>query len=246
MSSSKEVLSRVGDSAEEQVKSFSAHATSSSERVLGMSWFPETDEFAFSGLFRDELMPLLQGDVIPTKRQLLQVVMSIFDPLGLISLVVVHGKILIQNVWRANIAWDEKINSEQLSEWRRWIKLLGQLDSVRIPRCYFPEYLPESFGTLQLHVLVDASEEAYVAAAYFRIVDRTQVRCVLVSSKTKVAPLKPLSVPRLELQAALLGARLAKSVTENHTLCISNSFSGVIQPLSFPGCNPISENIGSL
>lgn len=63
-----------------------------------------------------------------------------------------------------------------------------------------------------------------MASAFFRIVDRSQVRCVLVSSKTKVAPLKPLSVPRLELQAALLGVRLAKSVAENHTLVIVRRF----------------------
>ncbi|XP_062699445.1 uncharacterized protein LOC134284513, partial [Aedes albopictus] len=221
MSNSKEVLSRVGDSAEDQVKSFRTHTSSTSERILGMSWSPESDEFTFSGLFREELMPLLGGNVIlwlPT------LVMSIFDPLGLVSLVVVHGKILIQNVWRANIEWDSKINNELFSEWRRWIQLLYQLNAVRIPRCYFPGYLPDSFNTLQLHLFVDASEEAYVAAAYFRIVDQSQVRCILVSSKTKVAPLKPLSIPRLELQAALLGSRLAKSVAENHTLPIKQRF----------------------
>ncbi|XP_062715911.1 uncharacterized protein LOC134291768 [Aedes albopictus] len=224
MSSSKEVLSRVGDTAEEQIKSFRIHTSSTSERVLGMNWIPDADEFAFTGLFRDELMPLLHGDVIPTKRQLLQVVMSVFDSLGLVSLVIVHGKILIQNVWRANIEWDGKLTSDLFIEWRRWIDLLGQLDAIRIPRCYFPGYFVDSFNTLELHIFVDASEEAYVAAAYFRIVDNSQIRCVLVSSKTKVAPLKPLSVPRLELQAALLGARLSKSVTENHTLQIVQRF----------------------
>lgn len=79
-----------------------------------MSWFPESDEFGFRGLFREQLMPLLHGDVVPTKRQLLQVVMSIFDPLGLVSLAVVHGKILVQKAWRAKIGWDDKINEDLL------------------------------------------------------------------------------------------------------------------------------------
>ncbi|XP_062704047.1 uncharacterized protein LOC134286450 [Aedes albopictus] len=224
MSNSEEVLSRVGDSAEESAKNFKTHSTAVSERVLGMSWFPESDEFGFRGLFREQLMPLLYGDVVPTKRQLLQVVMSIFDPLGLVSLAVVHGKILVQKAWRAKIGWDDKISEDLLELWRRWIELLRQLDTVRIPRCYFPSYLPESYESLQLHIFVDASEEAYVATAFFRIVDQSQVRCSLVSSKTKVAPLKLLSVPRLELQAALLGARLAESVAENHSLRIKQRF----------------------
>ncbi|XP_062539161.1 uncharacterized protein LOC134207463 [Armigeres subalbatus] len=224
MSNSREVISRVGDSAEESAKSFKTHTAAVSERVLGMSWFPESDEFGFRGLFREQLMPLLHGEIVPTKRQLLQVVMSIFDPLGLVSLVVVHGKILVQKTWRVKIGWDDKINEDLLKLWRRWIKLLGQLDTIRIPRCYFPEYLPESYKSLQLHIFVDASEDAYVATVFFRIVEQSQVRCALVSSRTKVAPLKLLSVPRLELQAALLGARLAKSVAENHTLQIKQRF----------------------
>ncbi|XP_055632837.1 uncharacterized protein LOC129773265 [Toxorhynchites rutilus septentrionalis] len=71
-----------------------------------------------------------------------------------------------------------------------------------------------------LRVVMNASEEAYAALAYFRIVDSSGVRCSLVSAKTKVAPLKPLSIPRLELQAAVLGAKLSKSVEDNHTLPI--------------------------
>lgn len=98
---------------------------------------------------------------------------------------------------------------------------MKQLNTVHISRCYFPGYAPESYDTLELHVFTDASEEAYAAVAYFRIIDRGQVRCTLVGAKTKVAPLKPLSIPRLELQAALLGARLAKSIEENHTLNIN-------------------------
>lgn len=101
--------------------------------------------------------------------------------------------------------------------------MLKKIDQLRIPRCYFPGYDPESFKTLELHVFVDASEQAFAAVAYFRIIDQGQIRVTLVSSKTKVAPLRTLSIPRLELMAALLGARLRKTIEENHSLKIHQS-----------------------
>ncbi|XP_065084406.1 uncharacterized protein LOC135706688 [Ochlerotatus camptorhynchus] len=140
--------------------------------------------------------------VVPTKREVLRVVMSLFDPHGIVAAFVVHGKCIIQDIWRSNV------------------EVLKELDQVTIPRCYFPNYSPNSLDTLELHVFVDASEEAYACVAYFRIIDRGQVRCALVSAKSKVAPLKPLSIPRLELQAAVIGSRLVKSIEENHTLPI--------------------------
>lgn len=71
---------------------------------------------------------------------------------------------------------------------------------------------------MEIHVFVDASLAAFACAGYFRIVDHGHTRCILVASKAKVAPLKPLSIPRLELQAAVMGVRLLKSIEENHTV----------------------------
>ncbi|XP_058817898.1 uncharacterized protein LOC131681207 [Topomyia yanbarensis] len=98
------------------------------------------------------------------------------------------------------------------------------MDHVEIPRCYFPGYDPVSYRSLQLHIFVDASEQAFAACAYFRIVDRERVRCCLVASKTKVAPLKPLSIPRLELMATVIGVRLRKTIVENHSVQIQETF----------------------
>lgn len=94
------------------------------------------------------------------------------------------------------------------------------MDRIRIPRCYFPGYDPKSYKTLELHVFVDASAQAFAAVAYFRIIDQENVRIALVSSKTKVAPLRGLSIPRMELMAAVLGARLRRTIEENHSLAI--------------------------
>lgn len=108
--------------------------------------------------------------------------------------------------------WDDCILEGLLCHWRRRIEVLENLNQVKIPRCYFPGYDPRCLNSLELHVFVDVSEAAYACAGYFRIVDRGQVRCALVSDKTKVAPLKPMSDPRLELQAAVIGVRLMKSI----------------------------------
>ncbi|XP_062713763.1 uncharacterized protein LOC115256765 [Aedes albopictus] len=221
LSSSKQALRRVGEEASQVSKSFIAEKSTGSERVLGMTWLPEPDEFTFTLKLRDEVFQLLAEEFIPTKRQVLRVVMSIFDPLGLVAAFVVHGKCLIQDIWRAKVNWDEQIPEELVSKWRRWVDVLQNLNQVKIPRCYFPGYDPRSLECLDLHVFVDASEEAYACTAYFRIVDRGQIRCALVSAKTKVAPLNPMSVPRLELQAAVIGVRLMKAVQDNHSLPIS-------------------------
>ncbi|XP_065078978.1 uncharacterized protein LOC135701958 [Ochlerotatus camptorhynchus] len=106
------------------------------------------------------------------------------------------------------------------NRWRQWVQAIKRLDRETVPRCYFPGYSSAGLDNIELHVFVDASLVAFSCVAYFRIIDQGQVRCALVAAKSKVAPLKPLSIPRLELQAAVLGSRLMKSVQESHTLPI--------------------------
>ncbi|XP_062713352.1 uncharacterized protein LOC134290269 [Aedes albopictus] len=151
---------------------------------------------------------------------MLRVTMSIYDPLGLVAAFVIHGKVLVQDVWRTKIDWDEKVPWEIFLRWKQWLAVLRTMNTVKVPRCYFPGYSTDSYNSLDLHVFVDASEEAYAAVAYFRVIDNGCVRCSLVSSKTKVAPLHPLSIPRLELSAAVIGARLRKTIEEKHSLKI--------------------------
>ncbi|XP_055589038.1 uncharacterized protein LOC129741339 [Uranotaenia lowii] len=224
MSNDKTVVHTIGQVEPNAVKSLQFDKENTAERLLGMVWYPEKDVFSFSLNFREDVIKILTEGTVPTKREILKVVMSIYDPLGLISAFVIHGKIIIQDVWRAKIGWDEKISPELFSRWKHWLCVLKQMEKVVIPRCYFPGYEIEYLKSLQLHVFVDASEQAYAAVAYFRIVEQRSVRCVLVSSKTKVAPLQLLSVPRLELLAAVLGARLKNNIESEHSLQIRNTF----------------------
>lgn len=208
ISNDKTVLKQIGENSPTTVKSFIGDGQA--ERLLGIVWLPEEDVFTFTLNFRPDIRILIEDVLVPSKREMLRVVMSIYDPLGLVAAFVIHGKILIQDVWRTGIDWDQKVPLDVFNRWKLWLAVLLTMTSVRIPRCYFPVYDPASYRSLQLHIFVDASEQAFAACAYFRIVDRGRVRCCLVASKTKVAPLTPLSIPRLELMAAVIGVRLRR------------------------------------
>ncbi|XP_062703572.1 uncharacterized protein LOC134286026 [Aedes albopictus] len=215
----------MGDKSDEATKNFTADKTTATERVLGIAWIPSEDVLTISVQFKDDLEPLLSGEVKPSKRQVLPVVMSFFDPLGLISFYTVHGRILIQDIWRSAVQWDDPITESDFLNWQRWIVRCPNLNEVRIPRCYFPDRSnDECYTNLQLHIFVDASEQAYCSVAFFRIVDQGVPRCALIAAKSKVTPLKPQSIPRNELNAGVLGVRLMKTILENHTLPISKRF----------------------
>ncbi|XP_062557856.1 uncharacterized protein LOC134222708 [Armigeres subalbatus] len=217
-------LAQIGEVNPGSVKCFEADKENGTERLLGMIWKPDEDVFSFALSFRDDLQQLIAGDIIPTKREMLKVTMSIYDPLGIVAAFVIHGKVLVQDVWRAKIDWDEKIPWEIYCRWKEWLAVLRKMNTVKVARCYFPGYNTECFNSLDLHIFVDASEEAYSTVAYFRVIDNGRVRCSLVSSKTKVAPLQLLSIPRLELLAAVLGVRLRKTIEEKHSLKVRRTF----------------------
>ncbi|XP_055528101.1 uncharacterized protein LOC129728164 [Wyeomyia smithii] len=218
------VLSRLGESNANRSKPFKMDGHGESERVLGMTWIPSVDAFTFDTTSMPEIRELVDTKVVPTKRQVLRTVMKLFDPLGLIAHYVIQGKVLMQDVWRSGTNWDEPIAEHLRDRWYRWIELLHQLSSVRVPRCFFGGADSTASSDIQLHVLVDASEIAYACVAYLRIRMGNEIKTALVAAKTKVAPLKPLSIPRLELQAAMIGARLAQNVCSDLSLNIQRRY----------------------
>ncbi|XP_055633078.1 uncharacterized protein LOC129773493 [Toxorhynchites rutilus septentrionalis] len=217
LSNSEEITRNIGDATHEDSKEFFIEKENECQRVLGMVWWPEEDVFRFTVILRDDLERLAESGTVPTKRELLRFVMSFFDPLGLIAMFIIHGKTMLQDVWKSGIDWDDKITPNIYNRWCRWMTLLENLATITIPRCYFPEYDPCSYDRLELHVFADASEAAYACVAYFRITDRGRIRCMLVSSKSKVAPVKS-RLQRLELQAAVIATRLAKTIASNLTI----------------------------
>ncbi|CAK1547419.1 unnamed protein product [Leptosia nina] len=179
----------------------------SEEKTLGLRWLTKSDELGFRTELRKTPEDVASGESTPTKRQVTSAVMATFDPLGLVSPIVIQGKKLIQRIWRSGVGWDDAIDEEDYEVWKKYLQAMKTASDLLIPRCITP-ICTEG----ELHTFVDASESAYAAAVYWRAREQDGFRLNLVAAKARVAPLKPTSIPRLELQAALLGARLSRSI----------------------------------
>ncbi|XP_062557755.1 uncharacterized protein LOC134222608 [Armigeres subalbatus] len=213
LSNSQDVLARVGDNDSVAEKSLQLDKDSVTERVLGVFWKLEKDMFTFSSAMSTH-------EERPTKRQALSIVMSTFDPLGFLAHFTIRGKIVIQSLWRAQTIWDELIPNKLCEQWTAWTRQFQCLHQVRIARCYFPHRSVNQIISLQLHVFVNASEEAFACVAYFRAEFKKHFEVALIAGKSKVAPLKVLSIPRMELLAAVIGVRLMNTIIDGHTLRI--------------------------
>lgn len=133
----------------------------------------------------------------------------------------IYVKIILRDIWRSSIEWDEKITDNQFEKWLSWTRLLPKIETIRIPRCYVTETNTEC---RELHVFVDASEEAYSAVAYVRAVKFDNIQCAIIAAKARVSPQQPLTIPKAELQAALLGARLANVICKEHSISFGRRF----------------------
>ncbi|XP_055542841.1 uncharacterized protein LOC129728428 [Wyeomyia smithii] len=190
------------------------------EKVLGMWWCTASDVFTYKIGWNRYEQSLLQGHRRPTKREMLRVLMSMFDPLGPIAHFLMYLKVLLQEVWRSGVNWDEEINDALFTKWRAWLQVLPQVETLKIRRCY-RKRLPASCTAGELHTFVDASENGMAAACYIRFSQGETTECSLVAAKTRVAPLKFFSIPRLELQAAVLGVRLSQAVADSLSVNIT-------------------------
>ena len=144
-----------------------------------------------------------------TKRGMLSATASCYDPLGLTAPCIIKARIIIQELHRLALAWDEEAPESLKKEWIRWLRDLQSVSFFRVPRCVSPLGLGAVLGMggkIELHHFSDASTRAYGVATYVRSIGAT-VSCRLLFSKARLAPMKPLSVPRLELAAATLAVK---------------------------------------
>ena len=148
----------------------------------------------------------------------------LFDPLGLLAPFVLYIKILFQELWCLGLEWDELVPKDAHCRFLEWVNDINLLKRWKIPRCYFPENAWTSQKNIELHSFSDASEKGYGAYVYIRIPDRNRCEVCLVIVKAEVAPLKRVTLPRLELIAALLGARLIVFVQKALKLNLKMSY----------------------
>ncbi|PFX14995.1 hypothetical protein AWC38_SpisGene20813 [Stylophora pistillata] len=145
-------------------------------------------------------------DTPPTRRGILSTVSSVFDPLSLVAPFILGGEQILQELCRDGIGWDEEVPDKLKSEWEKWRAELPALEKLRVPRCHKPQDFHE-VKNIELHHFSDACQKGYGQCSYIRLVDEeNRVHCSLVMGKSHVMPLKPVTIPRLELTATVVSS----------------------------------------
>lgn len=175
-----------------------------SNKILGLAWNPTEDYFSIT-------LPNIAYKSSVTKREVLSTLAQMFDPLGLIGPVIVIGKIIMQKIWLSGIDWDQQLSHPLLEDWNTFIMSISHLVNLKIPRHLFTG---KPILKIEMHSFADASMKAYAACVYIRtIYHDNSTSCCLVTSKSRIAPVKTVTLPRLELCAMHLAATLTKKTT---------------------------------
>ena len=178
-------------------------------KVLGVRWNIQTDQLIF------ELSAIAESTVtlLPIKRKMISLIGRFYDPLGFLSPIVIKFKVLVQELCRSQVNWDEPLTGEILKKWKDLNTDLMKSEPVAMDRHYFTEY--NQTRQYQLFGFCDGSTIAYAAVIYLVEVTSTGKHSSFVVAKTRVSPLKVQTIPRLELLSALLLARLMKNVMDS-------------------------------
>ena len=170
------------------------------ERALGVEWCIESDSF--------QLRVTLQNKPL-TRRGVLSTVSSIYDPMGFVAPLLLKGKRILQELCREGVDWDDPVPENIRARWEKWRNDLLLLNNLSVQRCYRPEGF-ENLKTIELHHFSDASTLGYGQCSYLRMVNNEdQVHCSFVMGKARVSPLKTVTIPRLELTAALVSVKVS-------------------------------------
>ncbi|XP_060594284.1 uncharacterized protein LOC132748689 [Ruditapes philippinarum] len=176
-------------------------------KVLGMLWYTETDEISYP----DRDIPIFDN---VTKRAILQYTSRVYDPLGLLSPILIRAKILLQELWKEKLSWDTILPDNIQQKWRQLARDINTVQNTRFSRHIFCSSVADdkclTTEDTVLHVFVDSSIQAYGAVAYLCRNHESK----LIFAKSRVAPLKKLSLPKLELMAAVIGARIANHLQQ--------------------------------
>ncbi|XP_063823731.1 uncharacterized protein LOC135073478 [Ostrinia nubilalis] len=176
-------------------------------KVLGLTWNRTTDEFDYSV----KLPPRAAMSAPETKRKIISEISRLFDPLGWIAPCIITSKVFIQRLWIAGMGWDDELPPELLKQWESYRSELNKLINFHIPRWVDTT----NDAKVELHGFSDASNIAYAAVIYIRVIDPIgNVQTHLITAKSKVAPIKQVSIPRLELCGAVLVSNLLVEVAE--------------------------------
>ncbi|XP_058840967.1 uncharacterized protein LOC131696444 [Topomyia yanbarensis] len=199
-SNSLELLETIHEADREQLVSFEESGANEVIKMLGLMWNPSTDALLFVS------MPTCDIET-PTNH-----------PLGLVSSVVIIGKLLMQQTWKENIDWDEQITGELLKNWKYFLVTIAGINQLHIPR----QILVTDAAHFELHGFADASQGALGACVYIRsVIPGLDAVVRLLCGKSKVVPKAALTIPRKELAAALLLHRFVRKIISSSNLLFS-------------------------
>ncbi|XP_055997103.1 uncharacterized protein LOC130047012 [Ostrea edulis] len=187
------------DDLEKNLKNFNVYETLPVQHNLGMIWDLNKDMFMFQ--IADNEKPL-------TKRGLLSTMNSLFDPLGFISPVTISGKILQRELVPSGSDWNEPLSNDNINQWRSWLDALQSMNGYHVPRMIVPTSVSTAHH-VDVHVFSDASEQVIAAVAYLRVICESGDSSVgFLMDKSKFAPPKGHTIPRLELCGAVLATEV--------------------------------------
>ena len=187
-----------------------------SDRVLGVVWRLDRDTFGYC---------LGSCLLSPTRRNLLRIVASVYDPLGIIGPVLVPARKLFQESCKCNLAWDDELPYELLSVWKKWVNDVTNLSRCEVPRCIKPVWRSDS---VEVHVFCDGSQVAYGSVSYLRYVDGNSVFVSApVMAKSRLTPsnnktLK--TIPRIELCSAYVGIIVLQTLRQELDINFDREF----------------------
>nr|CAH7716528.1 unnamed protein product [Callosobruchus chinensis] len=213
-SNDKNVLSDIDIEHTSNIVEFSANKGHET-KTLGLFWKCDQDTLTY----KINVNNSHSGQM--TKRIILSRISTIFDPLGLVSPCIITAKVQLQKLWLENLTWDQPLPNNILTSWLEFSTDLDQLNDLLIKRkvtCY-------NYSQISLHGFADASESSYGACIY--VVSRNangDESSNLLCAKSKVAPLKSLTMPRLELCAALVLAQLTSKVRNSLDIGFDNVY----------------------
>lgn len=179
-----------------------------SERTLGIIWDTEHDTLRLS----------VDVEGLKSKawsrRGLLAAVSSLWDPLGFSAPTTIIGRRILQELTKRQTSWDENLVESDKVAWSNWLSRLEGLHDLRVKRCIKPQNFRQ-ISACEIHHFVDASEMAYGAVSYIRMMDTAgRIHCSFLKGKAHLTPLKGVTVPRLELMAAVTGVRMSALITD--------------------------------